>query len=511
MELQMANGKGQSAVWREIHFAICHLLFAIGDWPFQSRRCGAACHALALATLLTSPLGLIGAQSAEPSAARKPNIIFILADDLGYREVGCYGQKLIQTPNINRLAAEGMRFTQCYAGSSICSPSRSTLFTGLHTGHTPIRSNGGNAYLYNDDINVAKVLKQAGYTTGVFGKWDLGTEKTPSAPWRQGVDEFYGYLHQIHAHFYYTYWLWSNSTKVYLPENEGRKRVRYSHDEIQKQALQFIRRNRDRPFFCYLPYTLPHIELVVPEDSLKLYHGKWPEIRIPKSRPGYIEPTEPLATFAGMVSRLDRSVGEVVALLKELNLDTNTIIFFSGDNGPQGEKWKAIADFFHGAGPLRGYKRELYEGGIRVPMIVRWPGKVKEGSVCDHICAFWDFLPTAAEIAGIAAPSGLDGISFFPALLGGDQKAHDYLYWEMPAGAKRAVAVRVGDWKAVRPKPDAKLELYNLKDDPGETDDVADKNPDVLDRMKQIIARAHTPQRVYPAAGPQPTPGDYVR
>ena len=401
--------------------------------------------------LLVAPALLLAhGEAAEPKPAQKPNIIFILADDLGYGEVGCYGQKLIQTPNVDRLAAEGMRFTQCYAGSQVCSPSRSTLLTGLHTGHTPIRHNGAR-WLYAEDLTVAQVLKPAGYATGAFGKWDLGTENSPGVPWKHGFDEFFGYLHQIHAHFYYTYYLWKNDTKFFLPENEGYRRARYSHDEIHKQALEFIRRNKDTNFFCYLPYTLPHIQLVVPADSLKLYHGKWPEKPMPDSRKGYIGTDEPYATFAGMVSRLDRSVGEIMALLQELNLDDHTVVFFTGDNGPQGEKWQRIADFFHGAGPLRGYKREFYEGGIRVPMIVRWPGRVNAGSVSDHICAFWDFLPTAAEIAGVTPPPGLDGVSFLPALLGQEQKPHQFLYWEAPFGQKRSVAVRMGDWKAIRP------------------------------------------------------------
>jgi arylsulfatase A len=452
----------------------------------------------------------VGAEAAELKPAPRPNIVFILADDLGYGEVGCYGQKLIQTPNIDRLAAEGKRFTQCYAGSQVCSPSRSALMTGLHTGHTLIRHNGAR-WLYAEDVTVAQVLKPVGYSTGAFGKWDLGTENSPGVPWKHGFDEFFGYLHQVHAHFYYTYYLWKNDTKLFLPENEGYRRARYSHDEIHKQALDFIRRNRDTNFFCYLPYTLPHIQLVVPEDSLKPYRGKWQETPMPDTRPGYIGTEEPYATFAGMVSRLDRSVGEVMALLKELNLDDHTVVFFSGDNGPQGEKWQRIADFFRGAGPLRGYKREFYEGGIRVPMIVRWPGHVKPGSSSDHICAFWDFLPTAAEIAGVTPPPGLDGISFVPALLGREQKAHDFLYWEMPYGQKRSVAVRMGDWKAIRPGPDARLELYNLRDDLSETTDVAAKHPEVLARINDILAREHTPERNYPAEKPQPTAKDYVK
>ncbi len=453
----------------------------------------------------------LAATVSAPAAAQRPNIVFILADDLGYGEVGSYGQKLIQTPNIDRLAAEGMRFTQCYSGSHVCAPSRSTLMTGLHTGHTPVRNNGGYRFLYAEDVTVAEVLQKAGYATGGFGKWGLGTEASAGAPWKQGFDEFFGFLHQVHAHFYYPYWLWTNDTRFLLPENEGRKRVRYSHDEIHKQALEFIRRHKDKPFFCYLPYTLPHVELVVPEDSMKPYRGKWQETPLLDPRPGYLGAEEPYAAFAGMVSRLDRSVGEVMALLKDLKLEENTVVFFSSDNGPQGNQWQRVADFFHGAGPLRGYKGGFYEGGIRVPLMVRWPGKIKAGSSSDHVCAFWDFLPTAAEIAGVTPPPGLDGISFLPTLLGREQKAHDFLYWEMPAGQARTVAVRLGDWKAIRPKPAARLELYNLKDDLAETKNLADQHPELIEKVNRIAADAHTTEREYPAESPPPTIKDYVR
>jgi arylsulfatase A len=464
-------------------------------------------HFRALPGLLLYVVGIAVTQAAPERA----NIVFILADDLGYGEVGCYGQKLIQTPNIDRLAAEGMRFTQCYSGSHVCAPSRSTLMTGLHTGHTPIRNNGGYRYLYAGDVTVAEVLKQTGYATGGFGKWGLGTENSPGAAWKQGFDEFFGYLHQVHAHFYYPYWLWKTDTRFLLPENEGRKRVRYSHDEIHKQALDFIRRHKDSPFFCYIPYTLPHVELVVPEDSTKPYRGKWKEAPLRDPRPGYSGAEEPYATFAGMVSRLDRSVGEVLALLKDLKLGDNTVVFFTSDNGPQGSQWQRVADFFHGAGPLRGYKGGFYEGGLRVPLVVRWPGKVKAGSSSDHICAFWDFLPTAAEIAGVARPRDLDGISFLPALLGRRQESHDFLYWEMPAGQKRTVAIRMGDWKAIQPKPDARFELYNLKEDLAETKNLADQHPELIEKLRGIATDAHTSEREYPPENPRPTINDYVR
>ncbi len=445
------------------------------------------------------------------AATRKPNIIFILADDLGYNEVSCYGQKKYQTPNIDRIAAEGIRFTQCYAGSHVCAPSRSTLMTGLHTGHTPIRNNGGDRALYDTDTTVAEVLKKAGYVTGGFGKWGLGIEDSSGTPWKQGFDEWFGYLHQVHAHFFYPFWLWKNNTKFLLPENEGHKRARYSHDEIQKQALDFIRRNKDKTFFAYVPYTLPHVELVAPDDSMKKYRGKWQETPLPDPRKGYIGSDEPYATFAAMVDRLDGSVGEIMSLLKELKIDDNTIVFFSGDNGPQGNQWQRIADFFDGNGPFRGYKGEFYEGGIRVPLIARWPGKIAKGTVSDHQCAFWDFLPTAAELSAVAAPDQIDGISFAPTLLGQKQKPHEYLYWEMMQGKGLTFAVRKGDWKAIKPAGNAAVELYNLKTDFAESENLAAQKPDVLKDLLGLARQSHSPERKYPAEHRRPTVDDYVK
>ena len=462
-----------------------------------------------LGLVAVSLLSVFHIKAAE--TAREPNIIFILADDLGYGELGCYGQKKFETPNIDKIAAEGMRFTQCYAGSHVCAPSRSTLMTGLHAGHTPIRNNGGDRALYDTDVTVAEVLKKASYINGGFGKWGLGTENSSGAPWKQGFDEWFGYLHQVHAHFYYPFWLSKNDAKFFLPENEGHKQARYSHDEIHKQALDFIRRNKDNSFFAYLPYTLPHVELVVPEDSMKKYHGKWKETPLPDPRKGYLGADEPYAVFAGMVDRLDRSVGEVMALLKELKIDDNTIVFFAGDNGPQGNQWQRIADFFQGVGPLRGYKGEFYEGGIRVPFIARWPWKIKKGSVSDRVCAFWDFLPTAAEIAHAEAPRDIDGISLLPILLGKRQKEHEALYWELAHGKNLTFVVRKGDWKAIKPLPNSAVELYNLKRDIAETKNVAAENPEILKELLDIAKKSHSPERKYPAENPRPTVSDYVR
>lgn len=459
--------------------------------------------------LLASILGFTTEGNA---AERPPNIVFILADDLGYGELGCYGQKKFQTPHIDRLAAEGMRFTQCYAGSCVCAPSRSVLMTGQHTGHTPVRANGGDNQLFDEDITVAEVLKKAGYATGGFGKWGLGTEGKSGHPNRQGFDEFFGYLHQVHAHFYYPYFLWRNETVYPLPENEGRKRERYAHDEIHREALQFIRKHHDEPFFCYLPYTIPHVELVVPEDSLAKYRGKWKEEPLPDPRPGYIGADEPYATFAGMMSRLDDHVGEIMALLKELKLDENTIVFFASDNGGQGGAWKRMTDFFEGNGVLRDYKGAFYEGGIRVPMIARWPGRIKPGSVTDHVCAFWDVLPTLAELAGETPPSNVDGISFVPTLLGtGTQRVHDFLYWEYQFKDGLHQAVRQGDWKYVRRGPSRPAELFNLKTDIEERENVAKSHPQVVEQIERLLSGVRTEARDYSTTEPYPKVHNYVR
>jgi arylsulfatase A len=460
-----------------------------------------------LHTGIAGGLGLIGTSlisCSQRATARRPNIVYIMADDLGYADVGCYGQQVIRTPNIDQLAAGGLRFTDAYAGCTVCAPSRSVLTTGYHMGHTSVRSNPGGVPLLPEDVTVGEVLKTAGYATGVFGKWGLGDIGTEGVPWKQGFDEFFGYLHQVHAHYYYPEFLYKNDQEYPLAGNENKQRRTYSHDVIADQALDFIRRHQEGPFFCYVPFTVPHLELLVPEDSLNEYKGKFPE---PKpfidQRHHYADQQYPRATFAGMVTRMDRDVGRIMALLKELNLDENTIVFFTSDNGAATPLWKD--DFFHSTGPLRGHKQNFYEGGIRVPMIARWPGKIQMGAVSDHQWAFCDFLATAAELAGAEAPSKTDGISVVPALLGGrPQSKHDFLYWELPrydgktGQFRREVpmqAVRMGDWKAVRPKPDGPLELYNLKEDIGETKDVAADNPPALARIEDYLKGARTEPR----------------
>ena len=392
-------------------------------------------------------------------AAEKTNIIFILADDLGYGDLGCYGQKLIQTPNIDKLAKQGTRFTQCYAGNTVCTPSRSALMTGYHTGHARVRGNG-LGILKSGDVTVGKILQDAGYVTGLIGKWDLGYQGTSGEPMKQGFDYSFGYLRAADAHNYWTDHLFRNGRRIAKATNV------YSHDLCAAESLDFIRREKEKPFFLYAAFTLPHGLIDPPNDEP---YGKedWPSIN---------------KKYAAMITRLDKTVGEIMALLDELKLREKTIVFFTSDNGP--DTFRGYADYndlgenelFHSNGRLRGIKRDLYEGGIRVPMIVRWPGKVPAGVTSDQIWAFWDFLPTTAEIAGTAPPKGIDGVSVLPALLGKSKIEHSPLYWEFyERGFEQAA--RDGDWKAVRHAPGKALELYNLKNDLEEEEDVAASNP----------------------------------
>ncbi len=460
-------------------------------------------------------LGFVGAAAAaEPS---RPNVIVILADDLGYGHAGCYGQKKIATPNLDQLAAEGMRFTQFCSGACVCAPARSTLMTGLHTGRTPVRNNGLNRHLADEDVTVAEVLKKAGYATGGFGKWGLGREDTPGVAVKQGFDVWFGQYSQTHAHFHYPAFLMRDLKREPLPANEGKKRGAYAPDAIHEQALKFITAHKDRPFFAYLAYTLPHVELVAPPAARKPYEGKWPKIARADPREGYLGSDDVHAEFAGMVSHLDAQVGEVMALLKKLKIDDNTVVLFSSDNGPQPGAWADVfVDFFDGNGPFRGAKGSFYEGGIRVPLIVRWPGRIKAATVSDHVGYFPDVMPTLAELAGAGdhLPKSLDGLSLAPTLLGKpkDQKGHAYLYWEA-AGVKQDVvgrAVRWGDWKAVRKKDTEAWELYDLKTDVGEEKNVAAAQADVLKRIDAICREAHTAERHYGPA-PKESAADYVK
>lgn len=435
----------------------------------------------------------------------KPNIIFILADDLGYGDLGCFGQEKIQTPNLDRMATEGMRLTQHYAGSTVCAPSRCCLMTGKHTGHCTVRGNV-DVLMKPGEVTVAKILKQAGYSTGCIGKWGIGHPSPPEGPRNNGFDFFFGYLSMWHAHNYYPDFLWKNGKKVSLrnvvrhPEKHYKEnqenlvglaseKVDYSHDLFTGAALEFIEQ-QSRPFFLFLPYTIPHANneagqfgehgMEVPDYGI--YKDKnWPE---------------PEKGKAAMISRLDRDIGRIFTKLKALGIDEQTLVVFSSDNGPHKEGG-VKPDFFDSNGPLKGIKRDLYEGGIRVPMIARWPGKIKAGSRCEHISAFWDILPTFAELAGAPAPKGIDGISMVPALLGKSQKPHEFLYWEFHEGSSKQ-AVRIGDWKAVRLAPSRPIELYNLKSDIGEQNNIADEHPDIVTRAKDIFEKIRTNANLWP-------------
>ncbi|KPK07580.1 MAG: hypothetical protein AMS20_02535 [Gemmatimonas sp. SG8_28] len=437
----------------------------------------------------------------------RPNIVFIMADDLGYGHLGAYGQTRIRTPHLDRMATEGVRFSDFYAGSTVCAPSRSVLMTGRHTGHTSVRGNTGGIPLRSEDVTVAEVLRDAGYVTGIFGKWGLGDSGTTGVPREQGFDEFFGYLHQVHAHFYYTPFLWANGQREALPGNAEDGRGTYSHDVITDRALDFVRRHAEEPFFLYLAYTVPHTELLVPDDAMAEYADVFPE---PAPYPGdghYAAQERPRTAFAAMVTRMDRDVGRLLAVLAELGLDEKTIVFFTSDNGGQ-RGWGADLAFFEGNGPLRGSKMQLYEGGIRVPLIVRWPGVVEGGRTSDHVWAFWDVLPTLAELAGGSVPDSIDGRSMLPAIVGEDvvglpAPQHEMLYWEygnVRGQAPIRQAARWGRWKAIRSDLEAPLELYDLSVDIGETGDVAASHPDVVDRMRVYLDTARIPTREYPPA-----------
>ncbi|MDF1825009.1 MAG: arylsulfatase [Verrucomicrobiales bacterium] len=430
------------------------------------------------------------------SAADRPNIIYILADDLGVGDVGCYGQRLLKTPRIDQLAEEGMRFTQHYSGSASCAPTRSCLMTGQHTGHTRVRKNGDGPLLPGD-VTIGEVLQEVGYKTAAIGKWGVGEIETTGVPWNQGFDYFFGYLNQRNAHSHYPPFMWRNDEKVLYPGN-AEMRTHYSHDEFTREALSFIHENQDEPFFLYVPYTLVHVDLDVPADSMEPWIGNIEETS-PHGSPGgqhYIYQETPHAAFAGMVSRLDRDVGRIVDLVDELGMAENTLIIFSSDNGPT-PAGGADPEFFDGNGPFRGIKFEFYEGGIRCPMIARWPGKVAAGSETDHVSAQWDLLPTAAELTGASVPEAVDGVSFLPTLLGNDaqQAVHDHLYWEA-ADKKGWQAVRRGNWKGhrigTRTKGDAVFELYDLSKDIAEESNVADANPGVVKELSTLMDAGRT-------------------
>ncbi len=426
--------------------------------------------------------------AAEAAANRPPNIVWIMADDLGYGALGCFGQQKVATPRLDLMAAQGMRFTQCYAGSAECAPSRCAFLTGKHIGHARIRRNT-LAPLRAQDVTFAQKLREAGYANGIFGKWGLGDYGTTGAPDRKGFDTFFGYLDQGLAHFYYPDSLRDGPLAYPLPGNAGGRRVQYSHDLIEARALEFIRQSRDRPFLAYMAFTIPHAELLVPDDSMAPYLGKFPET--PHVETHYASQPTPRAAYAGMVSRLDRSVGRTLDLLAELGLDRRTLVIFTSDNGPT-VAGGSDPTFFHNAGPLRGLKFSLYEGGIRVPTIARWPGTVPEGTVVETPWAFSDAFPTFCELAGVASPNGLDGRSIVPTLRGQHQPDAPGFYWEEPGKDGLMQAARLGDWKGIRNAPGAPLEVYNLRDDVGESRNLANDHPEIRDRLEAYLRDQHT-------------------
>ncbi|HJN17613.1 MAG TPA: arylsulfatase [Armatimonadota bacterium] len=422
------------------------------------------------------------------TARRKPNIIFIMTDDLGYGDLGCYGQQVIQTPHIDRLAAEGVRFTDCYAGSTVCAPSRCVLMTGKHTGHCHVRGNA-RVPLRPEDVTVAELLRGQGYTTGTIGKWGLGEPDTTGIPNRQGFDYWFGYLNQKNAHNYYPEFLWRNEEKVTLEGNLEGAKSEYTHDIFTQEALHFVDDHKDDPFFLYLPYTIPHANNELGRDS-----GDGMEV---PDYGSYADEKwkQPQKGHAAMITRMDRDIGSLLSLLAELDLEKDTLLFFTSDNGPHKEGG-ADPEFFNSSGPLKGYKRDLYEGGIRVPMIARWPGMIRPGE-SDQPWAFWDFLPTACQFAGAKPPSDIDGISMLPAVFGREQQSHEFMYWEFHERGFNQ-AVRMGDWKAVRKGFDEPIELYDLSEDIGETNDVAGEQPDVVATIEDYLKTARVDSEEFP-------------
>jgi arylsulfatase A-like enzyme len=448
-----------------------------------------------------------------------PNIVYILADDLGYGDLSCYGQTRFSTPNIDRLSREGIHFTSHYTGCTVSAPSRSSLMTGLHTGHTPIRGNKnwqpeGNWPLPAGTLTIGNMLRAQGYATGAFGKWGLGYIDTEGDPQKQGFDEFYGYNCQTLAHNYYPDHLWHNHEKIILHENDSSKRGAYSPDLIHKAALEFIRNNKDKPFFLFYPTTIPHAELFAKDEYVKKFSGRFlpeksfkgvdngPSFRVG----GYGSQPESHAAFAAMVTELDDYVGEILAEIKKLGLEDNTIVMFASDNGPHLEGG-ADPDYFNSNGEFRGYKRDMYEGGIKTAFIAKWPGHIAEGATSDHVSAFWDVLPTLAEISGAKVPDNIDGISFLPALTGKEQKKHDYLYWEFHEQGGKA-AVRMDKWKAIKLNIDdstsTRTELYDLSVDPSETKDIADSNKDIVSKAEKLMKAAHKPSEIFPFVSEKP-------
>lgn len=464
------------------------------------------------------------------TAADRPNVIYILADDLGYRELGSFGQELIKTPHLDQLAAQGMKLTQHYCGNAVCAPSRCVLMTAKHPGHAYVRSNKaappeGQWPIPDEEVTLGELMQQEGYVTGAFGKWGLGGPDSCGQPLDQGFDRFFGYLCQSHAHSYYPSYLRSDRGTVELDNNpavyghanfkkgddrtdpksyDQFKGTDYAPDRINAEVLKFIRKNKDRPFFCYYPTVIPHVALHVPDEDLAPYLKLgWTDPPFTKQKGyGYTPHFTPRAAYAAMITRVDQYIGNVLKLLDELNLADNTLVVFSSDNGTTHLDLEVDYTFFKSVGELRGLKGSLYEGGVRVPTLVRWPGRVKAGSESDRVSGFEDWMPTILEAvdAKVSAPKDTDGISLLPTLLGKDQPERPFLYREF-TGYGGQQTIRVGDWKAVRQKlgrGTIKTELYNIANDIGEKNDVAADHPDVLKKLEVMMAEQHVPSSVFP-------------
>lgn len=440
------------------------------------------------------------AQTSVKNTKKKPNIIYIMADDLGYGDLGVNGQEKIKTPVLDDMASEGMLFTQHYAGSTVCMPSRAALLTGKHMGHNTVRGNpawtstGKPVDLANKDITVAEELKRAGYKTGIIGKWGLAEGDDTSMPLNQGFDYFYGYRKHGAAHHYYPSELWKNNESFETGNITLKKQGTFSHDTFVVKAKDFIQNSKENPFFLYLAFTIPHYELTVPEDSKEPYKKlNWEERKLKVKTTGYQHDEDGHATYAGMVSRMDGDIGELFDLLKSLGLDENTIVIFTSDNGHEFDK-----NFFNSNGNFKGRKRDLYEGGIHIPFIARWPGTITPNSTTDHISAFWDFLPTVCDIAGIEPTDNtIDGISYLPTLIGKEQKQHEYLYWEFNEGKGPIQAIRKDNWKAVK-YLEKEIELYDLINDIGEENNIASSNPIIVAEMTQLLMDARTENPNFP-------------
>lgn len=441
-----------------------------------------------------------------PSQDRPPNIIFILADDLGYGELGSYGQTKIKTPALDRMAAEGMRFTDFYCGNAVCAPSRCVLMTGKHAGHAWVRDNReappeGQTPLPADAVTIAELLKAKGYSTAAIGKWGLGGPGSTGDPNRHGFDLYYGVNCQRVAHNHYPTYIYRNAERIELPGNDGTlKGKQYSHDLLEKESLDFIRSHAEKPFFLYLPFLIPHVALQVPDDSLQEYKGLWEETPYTGNH-GYLPHPTPRAAHAAMITRMDRSVGRILGLLETLKIDRETLVMFSSDNGSIDLAGGHDLAFFQANGPLRSEKGYLYEGGIRIPCLARWPGHIAPGSVSRVPATFYDLLPTWGTLGGATLPRDLDGRNLVPVLTGSSTTPpHEFLYWEF-SGYGGQQAVRLRDWKGVRVnllKGQGQLELYDLSKDVGERENVADRNPEIVAQIREIMKREHTPSAIFP-------------